>query len=89
MPHVCGDEPVEDATRAATVEVCPTYVGMNRRSWPVEIWSRCMPHVCGDEPSLDLVHLVYVVGMPHVCGDEPDLEELKKNAGSYAPRMWG
>ena len=48
-----------------------------------------MPHVCGDEPSLDLVHLVYVVGMPHVCGDEPDLEELKKNAGSYAPRMWG
>ena len=33
-----------------------------------------MPHVCGDEPSLDLVHLVYVVGMPHVCGDEPDLD---------------
>ena len=60
MPHVCGDEPVEDATRAATVEVCPTYVGMNRFSENGFCRCRSMPHVCGDEPyavkSADYLH---------------------------------
>ena len=48
-----------------------------------------MPHVCGDEPSLDLVHLVYVVGMPHVCGDEPQFASFSAASEAYAPRMWG
>ena len=37
-------------TDTVQVQVCPTYVGMNRRPQRVRIPVLRMPHVCGDEP---------------------------------------
>ena len=33
-------------------QVCPTYVGMNRRVYPMIRQTCGMPHVCGDEPEI-------------------------------------
>ena len=50
MPHVCGDEPEELRVILAEIEVCPTYVGMNRYYQTAQAHNDSMPHVCGDEP---------------------------------------
>ena len=52
MPHVCGDEPGIRRTGVQKHNVCPTYVGMNRRIYDLELELESMPHVCGDEPRL-------------------------------------
>ena len=55
MPHVCGDEPLKTPSHGARVQVCPTYVGMNRTEIMNTMPNMSMPHVCGDEPESQLL----------------------------------
>ena len=50
MPHVCGDEPPLPQKTESWMNVCPTYVGMNRAALCADRPPTGMPHVCGDEP---------------------------------------
>ena len=69
--------------------VCPTYVGMNRRSERTQRHRIRMPHVCGDEPKMRKRH----ADLANVC---PTYVGMNRLHGwklclmrPYAPRMWG
>ena len=73
MPHVCGDEPeatamLDPVGRRETVEVCPTYVGMNRAGRACNRLGDCMPHVCGDEPEKMMIGGVRRMYAPRMWG---------------------
>ena len=77
MPHVCGDEPAGYIHIMSGLDVCPTYVGMNRDISLLPKWEESMPHVCGDEPGAICRQAPPSASMPHVCGDEPFVEMWK------------
>ena len=51
-----------------TVEVCPTYVGMNRGSILGRIRQDGMPHVCGDEPATAYTEKLLSMYAPRMWG---------------------
>ena len=50
------------------LNVCPTYVGMNRRCALSSARSRRMPHVCGDEPCRDVFPDIHFRYAPRMWG---------------------
>ena len=68
MPHVCGDEPNGSEQVVAQTTVCPTYVGMNRRSVLCLDADYGMPHACGDEPTMAQTAIATIGYAPRMWG---------------------
>ena len=69
-------------------EVCPTYVGMNRKNGIAADESSVCPTYVGMNRAFGSSSDSWT-SMPHVCGDEPTRSTQFHTDGTYAPRMWG
>ena len=70
-------------------EICPTCVGMNRKSASIRPQSGYLPHVRGDEP-LRQSPVKYGTGyLPHVRGDEPEVRRDTEVNMKHLPHVRG